>query len=158
MKFESSPLSKTYDFHKVGVPIKVGFRLGGKFFFVMAAGLIPSYSIINRADWTPNLQGNGIEPSSLDNWTNIKNFELAWIGEIGIGGQLGENVLLTFTAGYSQSLTKHLLPMQTIENGTPTEGYRTVGFKGIHGAMGLSFRLHKKTKKKKLEKYSPSMN
>lgn len=144
----------TYDFHKVGVPLKIGFKLGGKVFFQFAMGVIPSYSILSNASWTLNYQGTEIENASIGNWTNIKNFELPWIGEIGFGAHLGENVMLNFLAGYTQSLTKHLLPNQVVENNVVTTDFRTVRFKGIHASIGLYFRLHKK--QQKLQKFTPS--
>lgn len=146
----------THDFHKVGVPVKLGFKLGKKVYFHLAAGLIPSYSFMSVSDYDLSYQGNPIESGSTENWTNIKNFELAWLGEIGIGAQLGENVLFTIIGGYSQSLTKHLLPFQSAENNTHLQEYRTIRFKGIHAAIGVHFKLHKP--KQKMQKFSSSTN
>lgn len=146
----------SYDFHKVGVPIKIGFKLGGKVFFQFGLGVIPSYALISEANWNLTYQGNEIESTSIGSWTNIKNFELPWIGEIGFGAYLNEHILLNFMAGYTQSLTKHLMPVRSLVNNDLITDYRTVRFKGIHASIGLYFNLHKK--KKKIQKYSPSSN
>jgi hypothetical protein len=144
----------SHDFHTVGVPFKLGFKLGGKVFALISAGIIPSYTIIGNTRSTLSYNGTELYSDSQNNWTNMKNFELPWIGEIGFGAYLGENVLLTITASYTQSLTKHLLPTQAYENNAQVTNYRTVRFKGIHAGIGLHFKLTKP--KEKHSKYNPS--
>jgi hypothetical protein len=143
-----------YQFHNVSVPFKLGFKLGGKVFFLMAVGVIPSYVVHANATTSLNYQGNEISTMNQTTWTNIKRFDLPVVGEIGFGAHLGENVLMTFTASYTQSFTKHLMPTTSYESGVQIESFKTVRHKGIHGELGLMFRLHKK--KKKLQKYNSS--
>ena len=144
-----------YNFHQVGVPLKIGFKFGKKVFALISAGLIPSYTVAANSELSlRNVADQEISSIGMNTWTNMKNFELPWIGEIGLGIHFNDIILMTLTASYTQSLTKHLLPYQTIENNVLQTDYRTVRFKGIHAGLGLLFKLQKK--KRKLPKYSPS--
>lgn len=97
----------TYSFNYLSLPIKIGsYTRNNDFFGFAKAGLVPSY-LINATAAVPKFDGeNNLAGSQKVNvTTDVSNFDLAGVAELGGGYKASTKIWITASVSYQHSLT-----------------------------------------------------